>query len=42
MTAIFDDNGLALERANVGQGFDQDVRLLNQSVHILAPMARKA
>ena len=42
MTAIFDDNGLALERTNVGQGFDQDVRLFNQSVHIQAPMAKEA
>src|SRR4029077_17264038 len=40
MTAIFNDNGLALERTNVGQGFDQDVCLLNQSVHIQATMAK--
>src|SRR5262249_54917354 len=42
MTAIFDDNGLALERTNVGQGFDQDICFFNQSVHIQAPMAKEA
>jgi transposase len=33
MTAILDDHRLSLEGANVGQGFDQDVGFLNQSVH---------
>ena len=38
MTAVFNHNGLALERANVGQGFDQNVRFLNQSVHAWLPL----
>ena len=41
MTAIFDDNRLALKRADVGQGFDQHVRFLNQSVHAWLPWREK-
>ena len=38
MTTIFYDDGFALERANVGQGFDQHVCFLDEFIHAWLPL----